>query len=58
MADNWLEKKFEDFYSGKTKEDRAREAAWKRRMAAYKKKLAEQKAAEQAECDAAGKPEA
>lgn len=38
MADNWLENKFEEYYSGKTREQKAREAAWRRRMAAYKKK--------------------
>ena len=51
MADNWLEEKFEDYYSGKTREDRKKEAAWKRRMKAYKAKLDAAKAAEQASPD-------
>ena len=49
MADNYLEKKMEDFHARiaakKTKEDRARQLAYKKRMAAYRKKLAEEAAA-------------
>ena len=49
MADNYLEKKMEDFHariaSKKAKEDRARQLAYKKRMAAYRKKLAEEAAA-------------
>lgn len=43
MADNWLEKKFEEYNSGKTKEQKSKERAWKKRMDAYKKKLAAEK---------------
>lgn len=43
MADNYLEKKMEDFHARiaakKAKEDRARQLAYKKRMAAYRKKL-------------------
>ena len=49
MADNWLEKRFEEYNSGKTKEQKAKEVAWKRRMEAYKKKLAQEKADAQEE---------
>ena len=49
MADNYLEKKMEDFHARvaakKAKEDRARQLAYKKRMAAYRKKLAEEAAA-------------
>ena len=44
MADNYLEKKMEDFHARiaakKAKEDRARQLAYKKRMDAYRKKLA------------------
>lgn len=40
MADNYLEKKYEDLQARKTKEQRARQVAWKKRMDAYRKKLA------------------
>lgn len=46
MADNYLEKKFEDMRARSqarlAKEERARQRAWKKRMEAYKKKLEEQ----------------
>lgn len=42
MADNYLEKKFEELQARKTKEQRARQLAWKKRMDAYRKKLEEQ----------------
>ena len=49
MADNYLEKKMEDFHARiaakKAKEDRARQLAYKKRMAAYRKKLDEEAAA-------------
>ena len=48
MADNYLEKKFEDMRSRQAaadaKAERARQRAWKKRMEAYRKKLEEQKA--------------
>lgn len=44
MADNYLEKKMEDFHARiaakKAKEQRARQIAYKKRMDAYRKKLA------------------
>lgn len=43
MADNYLEKKYEDLQARKAKEQRLRQAAWKKRMDAYRKMLEEQK---------------
>lgn len=48
MADNYLEKKMEALQQRKAKEQRARQAAWKKRMDAYRKRLQEQKAIEAA----------
>ncbi len=48
MADNYLENKFEELQSRKAKEQRARQAAWKKRMDAYRRKLAEEEAAKRA----------
>ena len=49
MADNYLEKKFEDMRARndarEAKEERARQRAWKKRMDAYRKRLAEETAA-------------
>lgn len=48
MADNYLEKKFEDMRerasAQKAKEARMRQRAWKKRMDAYRKRLEEEKA--------------
>lgn len=51
MADNYLEKKYEALQERKAKEQRARQIAWKKRMDAYRRKLAasEKDAAPQAE---------
>ena len=43
MADNWLENKFEAMRNAKSKEEKAREIAWKKRMKAYKEKLDNEK---------------
>lgn len=46
MADNYLEKKFEDMRSRasaqQAKEERLRQRAWKKRMDAYRKRLEEE----------------
>ena len=42
MADNYLEKKYEDLQARKAKEQRLRQAAWKKRMDAYRRRLEEQ----------------
>lgn len=52
MADNYLEKKMEALQARKAKEQRAKQIAWKKRMDAYRKKLQEQKAIEEAAADA------
>ena len=39
MADNYLEKKYEDLQARKAKEQRAKQIAWKKRMDAYRKRL-------------------
>lgn len=48
MADNYLEKRFEDMRSRESdrqsKEERLRQRAWKKRMDAYRKRLAEEAA--------------
>ena len=47
MADNYLEKKFEDMRARQqakaAKEKRARERAWKKRMEAYRQRLEAEK---------------
>ena len=52
MADNYLEKKYEDLQARvqaqKAKEARARQRAWKKRMEAYRLKLEAEKAAKAA----------
>ena len=55
MADNYLEKKYEDLQARKAKEQRAKQIAWKKRMDAYRKRLAaeaEQSAQQGAQQDA------
>lgn len=42
MADNYLEKKMEAFQARKAKEARAKQIAWKKRMDAYRKRIAEE----------------
>lgn len=39
MADNYLEKKYEELQARKSKEQRLKQIAWKKRMDAYRKKL-------------------
>ena len=43
MADNYLEKKMEEYQARKTKEARAKQRAWKKRMDAYRKRIEEEK---------------
>ena len=46
MADNYLEKKFEDMcaraQAKQAREERARQRAWKKRMEAYRKRMEEE----------------
>lgn len=52
MADNYLEKKYEDLQARKAKEQRARQIAWKKRMDAYRKRLEEGAARQEEEGNA------
>ena len=49
MADNYLEKKMEALQERKAKEQRLKQAAWQKRMAAYRKRLEEQQKNESAD---------
>lgn len=49
MADNYLEKKYDEYLERKAAAEKARRLAWKKRMDAYRKKLAEE--AEKADKD-------
>lgn len=51
MADNYLENKMEALREREAKEAKARNAAWKKRLDAYRKKLAQQQQAAGAEGD-------
>lgn len=42
MADNYLERKYEEYLERKAAAEKARRAAWKKRMDTYRKKLAEE----------------
>ena len=53
MADNYLEKKMEALQERKAKEARKRQAAWKKRMDAYRKRLVAEKAASGVDAGAA-----
>lgn len=44
MADNYLEKKYEELQARKAKEARLKQIAWKKRMDAYRKKLEAERA--------------
>jgi len=41
MADNYLERKYEEYLERKAAAEKARRAAWKKRMDDYRKRLAE-----------------
>ncbi len=43
MADNYLEEKYEQFLNRKNAEHQAKCKIWKKRLDAYRKKLAEEK---------------
>ena len=54
MADNYLEKRMEEYQARKTKEARAKQIAWKKRMEAYRKRLEMEKSGAEAQgevCD-------
>lgn len=43
MADNYLEKRYQEYLEKKAAAEKAKRAAWKKRMDTYRKKLAEGK---------------
>lgn len=43
MADNFLERQYEDYLAGKAARDKARKLKWQKQLKAYKAKLAAQK---------------
>ena len=57
MADNYLEKKYEDLQARKSKEQRLKQVAWKKRMDAYRKKLEAELAAKAASMPSAPEDE-
>lgn len=42
MADNYLEKRYDEYVARKEAEQKARQRAWKKRLDAYRRKLAEE----------------
>lgn len=47
MADNYLERQYEEYLAGKAAREKARRIKWQKQLKAYKEKLAAQKQAEQ-----------
>ncbi len=43
MADNYIEKKMEEYQARKNAEEKARKLVWRKRLEAYRKKLEEEK---------------
>lgn len=43
MADNYIEKKMEEYRARKHAEEKARKLVWRKRLEAYRKKLEEEK---------------
>lgn len=41
MADNYLEKRYDEYVARKEAEQKARQRAWKKRLDAYRRKLSE-----------------
>ncbi len=54
MADNYIEKKFEAYQARKAAAEKAKRLAWRKRMDAYRKKLAEEASATQVNLIALG----
>ena len=57
MADNYLERKMEAYRERQAKEEKARKLLWRRRLDAYRKKLAEEAAGAEDADGAAGRSE-
>lgn len=43
MADNYLEKRYNEYLERKAAAEKARRAAWKKQLDAYRKRLAEER---------------
>ena len=43
MADNYLEKRYDEYLERKAAAEKARRAAWKKQLDAYRKRLAEER---------------
>ena len=43
MADNYIENQYEDYLKQKAKKEEAKRVAWRKRLQAYKEKLAKEK---------------
>lgn len=46
MADNYIENQYEDYLKQKAKKEEAKRVAWRKRLQAYKEKLAKEKSEE------------
>ena len=47
MADNYLERKYEEYLERKAAAEKAKRTAWKKRMDAYRKRLSEEAASKE-----------
>ncbi len=47
MADNYIEKQYDDYIARKAAQDHKARLAWQRKLKAYKEKLAQEKASKQ-----------
>lgn len=43
MADNYIENQYDDYLKQKAKKEAAKRAVWRKRLQAYKEKLAQEK---------------
>ena len=57
MADNYLEKNYEDLQARRSKEQRLKQVPWKKRMDAYRKQLEAERAAKAASMPSAPEDE-
>ena len=48
MADNYLERQYEDYLAQKAAKEKAQKLAWQKQLRAYKARLAAEKAAREA----------
>ena len=55
MADNYLERQYEDYLALKAAKEKARKLAWQKQLRAYKARLAAEKAARESAAAATAK---